>query len=56
MTAEATARELRERYPGWHIWRGVAGLWYARLLKHSPPVVLSDRSIEGLGEQLAALH
>jgi hypothetical protein len=27
-------------YPGWRMWRGIAGLVYARLLRSSPPVIV----------------
>jgi hypothetical protein len=27
-------------YPGWHAWRGINQLYYARLLRSSPPIIV----------------
>lgn len=27
-------------WPGWHVWRGISGLVYARRLNTSPPIVV----------------
>ena len=35
--------ELEREFAGWHIWRGVNRLWYARLAKTSPPVMVERR-------------
>jgi len=32
-------------YPGWLAWRGVAGLFYARRPRSSPPKVVRGRSL-----------
>jgi hypothetical protein len=31
-------------HKGWHMWTGVTGTFYARLLKSSPPVVVEGRT------------
>ena len=36
----ATLRSIERDYPGWHCWRGVGGILYARRLKSSPPIVV----------------
>ena len=38
--------------PGWHVWRGVAGLLYARRPKTSPPKVARARDVTALREQI----
>jgi hypothetical protein len=47
MTIDASRRTgtdplagLRGRFPGWEAWRGVSGLFYARRLRTSPPVIV----------------
>ena len=40
--------EVKREFPGWHVWRGVNHLWYARLVKSSPPIVVTAR--EDLGD------
>ena len=41
MDADLDSTDLKNLYPGWHIWRGVSDLMYARLLRSSPPVVVT---------------
>ncbi len=38
--------------PGWHAWRGVNGLVYARLLKSSPPIVVRGEDAVDLRDQI----
>jgi hypothetical protein len=33
---------------GWHCWRGVAGIWYARRGATSPAVILRAASLDAL--------
>jgi hypothetical protein len=37
---------------GWHYWRGVSGLFYARRKLSSPPVVLRAETLDGLRKQV----
>lgn len=37
--------QLRGEFPRWYIWRGVAGLCYARLIRSEPPVVVRGHNI-----------
>ena len=49
---------MRE-FPGWHVWHGVSGSWYARLPRTSPPVVLKPggaADLAELREWLASWH
>jgi hypothetical protein len=39
-TAEPVLDDLARDYPRWHSWEGISGLFYARLLRSSPPVVV----------------
>jgi hypothetical protein len=40
--------------PGWHAWRGVNMLYYARLPKTSPPVVVRGEDPEDLRDMIKA--
>jgi hypothetical protein len=40
-------------FPQWYIWRGVAGHYYARVPRSSPPRVVRALSPEGLREEIA---
>ena len=39
-------------FPHWHVWRGVAGLFYARRPKSSPPKVVRSRDLATLRERI----
>lgn len=39
-------------FPHWHVWRGIAGLLYARRLMTSPPRVLRSQDPAGLRDQI----
>ena len=41
-------------FPHWHVWRGVAGLLYARRPKSSPPKVVRGRDLTTLREVAAS--
>lgn len=47
-----TPEEIAEEFGKWHIWQGVAGWWYARRRKTSPPVVVKAQDLAGLREEL----
>jgi hypothetical protein len=32
--------EIRGEFPHWHVWRGIAGILYARRMLSSPPRVV----------------
>lgn len=36
-TAEPTSEDVQAEFPAWHVWRGIAGLLYARRMMSSPP-------------------
>ena len=38
--------------PGWHVWRGINGLVYARLLNSSPPLVVRGEDAVDLRDQI----
>jgi hypothetical protein len=54
MDGDPSRAELAREFPGWHIWRGVNGLWYARRPGTSPPVVLKDENTAELRAQIRA--
>ena len=39
-------------FPDWHVWRGVAGLLYARRPRSSPPKVVRGKSAGDLRDQI----
>jgi len=39
-------------FPDWHVWRGVAGLLYARRPRSSPPKVVRGKTTGDLREQI----
>ena len=39
---------------GWHLWKGVNGRFYGRLLRSSPPVVAEAGTPAELGRKIAA--
>ena len=47
-----TVEQVQEEFPGWHVWQGVAGMWYARRLKSSPPVEFRAHNLTALRERI----
>jgi hypothetical protein len=43
---------VAREFPGWHCWRGIAGLVYARKLQTSPPVVLRAEDPTALRDEI----
>jgi hypothetical protein len=41
---------------GWHCWRGVAGIWYARRTGISPAVVIRAPSLDALRAAIDAAN
>jgi hypothetical protein len=41
-------------FPHWHVWRGVAGLLYARRPRSSPPKVVRGKDLTTLRERIIA--
>ena len=39
-------------FPDWHVWRGVAGLLYARRPRSSPPKVVRGKDTVDLRDQI----
>ena len=44
--------EALAKLEDWYFWRGVGGIWYARLRKASPPQVKRDVSLGHLQERI----
>lgn len=40
-------------FPQWYVWRGVAGQYYARVPRTSPPRVVRARNTEDLRREIA---
>lgn len=49
--AEPTGGEMRATFPGWEVWKGICGLWYARPLS-TPPVVVRGEDLTDLRDQI----
>jgi hypothetical protein len=45
--SEPVLEDAAAEFPGWHCWRGIAGLVYARLLGRSPPIVVRGEDPTG---------
>ena len=48
----AALAQVDRDHPGWHAWRGVLGLMYARRPRTSPPMVVRAVSVDQLREQI----
>ncbi len=52
---DAQIRAIGEEFPGWEAWQSlVNGLWHARLVGSTPPVMMHGESPEDLREQIRA--
>jgi hypothetical protein len=47
-----TEDSLSREFPGWRVWEGVSGLWYARWLGSSPPIVVKGGDLTDLRDQI----
>jgi len=52
MSHEPELAALVRRFPRWEAWKGVSGLFYARWLRSSPPIVVKGESAEDLADQM----
>ncbi len=50
--AVLTLETVQAEFPRWEVWRGIAGLVYARKLLTSPPVVLRAEDPVDLRDQI----
>lgn len=50
-----TLEEVQKLFPGWHLWQGFEGIWYARRLKPktSPPVVFRAHNLTALRARIS---
>jgi hypothetical protein len=52
--AEPTLDDVAREFPHWHVWRGISGLVYARLMLSSPPAVVRAEDPRDLIDQIRA--
>ena len=53
---DAQIRAIGAEFPGWEAWQGlVNGLWHARLIGSTPPVMVHGNSAADIREAIAAL-
>ena len=45
-------RPYAAQHPGWHAWRGVKDLYYARLPRTSPPWVVTGEDPRDLSDEI----
>ena len=45
---DLSREELERQFPRWHMWTGIAGLWYASRRGSSPPVVVRGEDLVDL--------
>ena len=51
-TAEPTLDEVRATFPGWDVWKGISGLWYAQRRQSNPPVNVRGEDLTDLCDQI----
>ncbi len=51
---EPTLDDVEREFSGWHCWKGISGLVYARRLLSSPPVVVRAEDPRDLIDQIKA--
>ena len=51
-----TLDDVRGEFAGWHVWKGIAGLVYGRLLNSSPPVVVRAENALALRDQISQVE
>jgi hypothetical protein len=44
---------LAREFPRWYVWRGVAGHYYARVPRTSPPLVVRAQNAESLRDEIS---
>lgn len=50
---DITLDDLAARFPAWHCWEGVGGLWwYGRLPRTSPPIVARAATARELAREI----
>ncbi|MGP8000006.1 MAG: hypothetical protein ACLPKI_22230 [Streptosporangiaceae bacterium] len=54
--SEPTLDTIAAEFPGWHTWRGIAGLFYASLRDASPPIVVRGEDPLDLCDQIRAVE
>jgi hypothetical protein len=49
-------KAFADEFPQWYVWRGVAGQYYARVPRTSPPRVVRARNTEDLRREIARVE
>ena len=49
---EPTQDSLAREFPGWEVWKGVSDLWYARLPRSTPPIVVRGEDLTDLRDEI----
>ena len=49
---DLSREELERQFPRWHMWKGIAGLWYASRRGSSPPVVVRGEDLVDLRDEI----
>jgi hypothetical protein len=44
--------DVGARFPAWEAWRGISGLFHARMKGRTPPVIVTGESAEDLMGQI----
>jgi hypothetical protein len=52
VSRETALAAVARAHPRWEVWRGVTGTCYGRLLRSSPPVVVSGQTPAELAEAI----
>ena len=49
---DLSREELERQFPRWHMWQGIAGLWYASRRGSRPPAVVRGEDLVGLRDEI----
>ena len=49
---DPTLADVDARFPRWEVWRGIDGLFHARIKGSTPPVLVRGESPDDLADQI----
>ena len=52
LTLLSIVASMTDDIPGFYLWQGCGGIWYAKRLRASPPVILRAESVDELRQKV----
>jgi hypothetical protein len=49
---DLTLVSLADQFPDWEAWVGIEGLWHARIVGATPPVMVRGESLDDLRDEI----